>query len=162
MLIINEYPGPYPWKFWFIISGWLLCTLTFENYWIRTPLKDHINPLRTPSSLHVYNVGSMNKQNEYCILILKYNVEISFKAIIFNSVWWWKNAEIYLKFNDIKSVFLLRINVLTMPWSNVNTPTSRPWWIWFRLIIGFPWFLTQIPAKALLEISLSSYIPYNN
>lgn len=29
-------------------------------------------------------------------------------------------------------------------------------------MIGFPWFLTQIPAKALLEISLSSYIPYNN
>lgn len=49
---------------------------------------------------------------------------------------------------------------LTMPWSNVKTPTSLPWWMWFRLMMGFPWFFTQIPARALFEISLSSYIPY--
>lgn len=46
--------------------------------------------------------------------------------------------------------------VLTMPWSKVNTPTSRPWWMWLRLMMGLPWFLTQIPASALLLISLSS------
>lgn len=44
----------------------------------------------------------------------------------------------------------------TMPWSKVNTPTSRPWWMWLRLMMGLPWFFTQIPAKALLLISLSS------
>lgn len=44
----------------------------------------------------------------------------------------------------------------TMPWSKVNTPTSRPWWMWLRLMMGFPWFFTQIPASALLLISLSS------
>lgn len=43
-----------------------------------------------------------------------------------------------------------------MPWSKVNTPTSRPWWMWLRLMMGFPWFFTQIPASALLLISLSS------
>lgn len=45
---------------------------------------------------------------------------------------------------------------LTMPWSKVNTPTSRPWWMWLRLMMGLPWFFTQIPASALLLISLSS------
>lgn len=47
-----------------------------------------------------------------------------------------------------------------MPWSNVKTPTSLPWWMWLRLMIGLPWFFTHIPARALFEISLSSYIPW--
>lgn len=49
-----------------------------------------------------------------------------------------------------------KIGLITMPWSKVNTPTSLPWWIWLRLMIGLPWFFTQIPASALFEISLSS------
>lgn len=32
--------------------------------------------------------------------------------------------------------------------------------MWFRLIMGLEWFLTQIPARALPLISLSSYCPY--
>lgn len=49
-----------------------------------------------------------------------------------------------------------QLSCFTMPWSKVNTPTSRPWWMWLRLMMGFPWFFTQIPASALLLISLSS------
>ena len=45
---------------------------------------------------------------------------------------------------------------LTIPLSNVKMPTSRPRWMWLRLIMGFAWFLTQIPARALRLISLSS------
>lgn len=51
-------------------------------------------------------------------------------------------------------------NLLTKPLSNVKIPTSLPWWMWFRLIMGLEWFLTQIPARALPLISLSSYCPY--
>lgn len=51
---------------------------------------------------------------------------------------------------------------LTRPLSKVNIPTSLPWCIWLRLMIGFAWFFTQIPAKALPLISLSSYVPCNS